>query len=201
MTTDMAPDQTVRGTRGRILEAARQLLGQRPDAGMGEIAAAASVVRRTVYGYFPARADLIRALAHEAAAEMRAALRDLDRPSQPADEVWTHFVRQLWPLVGRYRVLLALRGGDHGKEIHAVLRSVDAEIAGLIGRGQDDGIFETHLPPDQLARLSTMTVFTIADDQDGAGSSGVDAAVTTSLLLLGVTTKRAGHLIKNSQPL
>jgi len=53
-------------TRNRILDVALEVLGQNPDAGMGEIASAAGVVRRTVYGYFPTRTDLVRALAQHA---------------------------------------------------------------------------------------------------------------------------------------
>jgi hypothetical protein len=40
-------------TRDRILDVALDVLGENPDAGMGDIASAAGVVRRTVYGRSP----------------------------------------------------------------------------------------------------------------------------------------------------
>lgn len=196
MALDAARERAMQETRARILDVARDLLGRHPDSGMAEIAHAAGVVRRTVYGYFPARGDLVRALATQAAEEMAAVLTDVDHPGMPADEVWARFVGELWPLVHRYRVLLALRRSDHGDEIHEVLRSVDARLATLIQRGQDDGAFGTHLPADALARLSYATVFAIADDRRGDAALDAGAATLTSLLMLGVAPARADDLAR-----
>jgi AcrR family transcriptional regulator len=57
-------------TRNRILDVALDVLGQNPDAGMGDIASAAGVVRGTVYGRFPSRTDLVRTLARRAVNEI-----------------------------------------------------------------------------------------------------------------------------------
>ncbi|MFF1572546.1 TetR/AcrR family transcriptional regulator [Leifsonia sp. NPDC058292] len=198
MALDAARERAMQETRTRILDVARDLLGQHPNSGMGEIARAAGVVRRTVYGYFPARGDLVRALATQAAGEISAVLTDVDRPGLSADEAWARFVRELWPLAHRYRVLLALRRGDHGDEIHAVLRSVDAKLATLIQRGQNDGVIGTHLPPDVLARLSYATVFAIADDRRGDPTLDARAATITSLLMLGVTAERAHEILRRA---
>jgi AcrR family transcriptional regulator len=181
-------------TRGRIVDVARELLGRQPEASMGDIAAAAGVVRRTVYGYFPARDDLVRTLAAAAVDEMTAVLEEVERPGLPADEVWARFVVELWPLAHRYRVLLALRRGAHGEEIHVVLRSVDVKLANLVRRGQGDGVFGVHLPPAALARLSSAAVFAIADDQRSDTALDARAAVVTSLLTLGVASGRAQEL-------
>ncbi len=52
-----------RSNRVRLLAAAREELGRDPDASLDEIARAAGVVRRTLYGHFPNREALIDALA------------------------------------------------------------------------------------------------------------------------------------------
>ncbi len=182
-------------TRLRILDAARELLGHAPDASMSDVAAAAGVVRRTLYGYFPARSDLVRALATQAAAEMTTLLQRSRGSSSPADEVWAQFVTELWPLAHRYRVLLALRRGNHGAEIHTVLHSVDEAIAGVISHGQEDGVFGMHLPPDVLARLSSATVFALADERRDTWEPDASGAVTTSLLMLGVPAHRVSELV------
>jgi AcrR family transcriptional regulator len=194
MATDTARDRAMEETRARILDVARELLGERPDAGMAEVAAAAGVVRRTVYGHFPARNDLVRTLAEHAAAEIGVVLSDVDAPATPADEVWVRFVGRLWPLAHRYRVLLALRRGEYGDEIHELLGNVDAMLAALIRRGQAAGAFGTHLPPDALARIAYAAVFAIADDRRGDPALGVRAAAVTSLLTLGVPADRANAL-------
>jgi len=198
MATETARTRATEATRARILDVARELLGRRPEASMGDIAAAVGVVRRTVYGHFPARDDLVRTLAEAAVDEMTTVLERVDQPGTPADEVWARFLVELWPLAHRYRVLLALRRGEYGEDIHAVLRSVDAALATLVRRGQDDGVFGTHLPPEALARLSSATVFAIADDGSDDPSLDVEAASITSLFMLGVATERAMELARRT---
>lgn len=194
MRADTARAQAMEETRRRILDVARELLGRNPDAGMADIADAAGVVRRTVYGHFPARNDLVRTLARQAADEMTAVLDEIDLPGRPADEVWAAFVGRLWPLAHRYRVLLALRRGEYGDEIHALLGSVDASLAELIRRGQEAGVFGTHLPADALGRIGYAAVFSIADDRSGEVGLDARAAAITSLLILGVPAERAREL-------
>ncbi|WP_138442526.1 TetR/AcrR family transcriptional regulator [Sinomonas susongensis] len=181
-------------TRKRILDVAREVLGQNPDAGMGDIAAAAGVVRRTVYGHFPARADLVRTLAEQAAEEIVVVLAEVNADDVPADVVWTRFVTRLWPLAHRYRVLLALRRGEHGDEIHTLLETVDRILADLTRRGQEAQLFGRHLPADLLGRMAYSAVFAIADDRRAGVAVDAEAATITSLLVLGVPPSRAHEL-------
>ncbi|MDP4332206.1 TetR/AcrR family transcriptional regulator [Curtobacterium sp. A7_M15] len=199
MSPGSARDLAMDETRNRILDVARELLGRRPDAGMGEVAQAAGVVRRTVYGHFPARSDLVRTLAERAGAEIGEILEHADVDGSPADAAWARFVTDLWPLAHRYRVLLALRRGQQGDEIHAVLGAVDRRVAELVQRGQDDDVFGRHLPAITLGQIASATVFTIADEHRVTTPGAPDApdaraAVTTSLLVLGVPAARALEL-------
>ena len=78
-TLDTAPPPRRRRSDARrsidaIIGAARTVLGERPDASMEEIAAAAGVTRQTVYVHFPSRDALIAALLHAAGAETLAAI-------------------------------------------------------------------------------------------------------------------------------
>ena len=182
----------MRETRDRILDVAIDVLGRRPDAGMGDVAAAAGVVRRTVYGHFPSRSDLVLALTRRAVDEMAAVLAETSAGARVPDQAWADFVGRLWPLVHRYRVLVVLRRGEFGEEIHALLGPVETGIADLVARGQEQGVFGRHLPPDVLGRVAWSAVFAIADvaapTLDGA------AVTTASLLLLGVPRERAAAL-------
>jgi AcrR family transcriptional regulator len=177
-------------TRNRILDVALEVLGANPDAGMGDIAAAAAVVRRTVYGHFPTRLDLLRTLTERAVAEMTAILTDLDAGAG-ADARWAGFVARVWPVAHRYRVLLALRRGEFGEVIHGLLGPLDELLAGLVTAGQDSGVFARHLPAGILSQLAYGAVFAIADSDLPAGFPGARAATVTSLLMLGVPQERA----------
>lgn len=182
-------------TRNRILDVALEVLGQNPDAGMGDIAAAAGVVRRTVYGHFPTRGDLVRTLTHRAVDEMTAVLTDANASESEASAEWADFIARLWPLVRRYRVLLALRRGEYGEEIHALLGPFDEALADLVQRGQDSQVFGRHLPARVLSQVAYAAVFSIADNSLSGGGLDARAATITSLLILGVPEARARVLV------
>jgi len=183
-------------TRTRILDVALEVLGQDPDAGMGDIAAAAGVVRRTVYGHFPTRSDLVRTLAQRAVDEIAAVLDEAGVADGAPEVVWVDFVRRLWPLTRRYRVLLALRRGEYGEEIHALMGPVDEALADLVRRGQDSQAFGRHLPADVLSQVAYAAVFSVADHNPSDERLDARAAATTSLLILGVPDARAKALVE-----
>ncbi len=184
-------------TRKRILDVALEVLGQNPDSGIGNIASAAGVVRRTVYGYFPTRTDLVRTLAQRAVDEVAAVLDEVNDSEGAAETVWVDFIARLWPLAHRYRVLLALRRGEYGEEIHALLGPVDKILADLVQKGQDSEVFGRHLPAQVLSQVAYAAVFAIADNNLSNGTLGAHAATITSLLILGVPEARAKALVDN----
>ncbi len=186
-------------TRKRILDVALEVLGQNPDSGMGDIASAAGVVRRTVYGYFPTRTDLVRTLAQRAVDEVAAVLDEVNASDGAAETVWVDFIARLWPLAHRYRVLLALRRGEYGEEIHALLGPVDKTLADLVQKGQDSEVFGRHLPAQLLSQVAYAAVFAIADNNLSGQSLSACAATITSLLILGVPEARARALV-DAQP-
>jgi AcrR family transcriptional regulator len=186
-------------TRKRILNVALEVLGQNPDYGMGDIASAAGVVRRTVYGYFPTRSDLVRTLAQRAVDEVAAVLDEVNASDRAAETVWVDFIARLWPLTHRYRVLLALRRGAYGEEIHALLAPVDKTLADLVQKGQDSEVFGRHLPAHVLSQVAFAAVFSIADNNLSGESLSARAATITSLLILGVPEARARALV-DTQP-
>ncbi|MGW4528843.1 TetR/AcrR family transcriptional regulator [Amycolatopsis sp. NPDC004378] len=158
---------------------------------MGDIASAAGVVRRTVYGHFPPRLELIRTLTERAVTEMTGVLTEVNASGVEADVTWVGFIARLWPVAHRYRVLLALRRGEYGEAIHGLLGPVDELLADLVKRGQDSDVFAQHLP----AGLLSQVVFAIADSDLPNGPLGVRAATIRSLLMLGVPEAQAITLV------
>jgi AcrR family transcriptional regulator len=194
--TNSARARAMDETRTRILDVALDVLGQNPDSRMGDIASAAGVVRRTVYGYFPTRTDLVRTLAQRAVEEMTAVLTEVVNAADgPPDTAWVDFIGRLWPVADRYRVLLALRRGEYGEEIHALLRPVDDILAELVRTGQDSDVFGRHLPAHVLSQIALAAVFAIADTNRTGEELGAWAAAMTSLLVLGVPEARATALV------
>ena len=189
--TESSRVRSMNETRDRILDVALEVLGENPDAGMGDIASAAGVVRRTVYGHFPSRLDLVRTLTERAVTEMTAVLAEVNAADAEADAAWAEFVARVWPVAHRYRVLLALRRGEYGEAIHGLLGPVDELLADLVKRGQDSDVFAQHLPPDALSQVAYGVVFAIADSDRSNGTLGARAATITSLLMLGVPETRA----------
>jgi AcrR family transcriptional regulator len=195
MQVNSARARSMNDTRNRILDVAVEVLGQKPDAGMGDIASAAGVVRRTVYGHFPTRGDLVRTLTQRAVDEMTDVLTEVNASGGAAGAAWVDFIARLWPLVRRYRVLLALRRGEYGEEIHALLGPFDETLADLVQRGQDSHAFGRHLPAKILSQVAYAAVFSIADSDLSKGTLGVRAATITSLLILGVPEASAQALV------
>jgi AcrR family transcriptional regulator len=193
--TESSRARSMNETRDRILDVALDVLGANPDAGMGDVAAAAGVVRRTVYGHFPSRLDLVRTLTERAVAEMTAVLADVNASDAEADAAWVEFIARVWPVAHRYRVLLALRRGEYGEAIHALLGPLDELLADLVKRGQDSDVFARHLPAGVLSQVAYGVVFAIADNDLSDGTHGARAATITSLLMLGVPEARAVALV------
>jgi len=195
--TESSRVRSMNETRDRILDVALDVLGANPDAGMGEVATAAGVVRRTVYDHFPSRLDLVRTLTERAVTEMTAVLTEANASRAEADATWVEFVARVWPVAHRYRVLLALRRGEFGEAIHALLAPLDELLADLVKRGQDSEVFAQHLPAGVLSQLAYGAVFAIADSDRSGRTLGARAATITSLLMLGVPERRAIALAGN----
>src|ERR671925_1925523 len=66
-----------------ILDAAVEVLAERPDASMGQIALAAGVARQTVYAHYDSREALLGAVADRALAQAVAAI-DAAEPERGA---------------------------------------------------------------------------------------------------------------------
>ncbi|MCA1222273.1 TetR/AcrR family transcriptional regulator [Streptomyces sp. 8L] len=137
-----------------------------------------------MYGHFSTRTDLVRTLAGRAVDEIVAVLDEVSASGGAAETVWAEFIARLWPLAHRYRVLLGLRRGEYGEEIHALLGPVDATLADLVRKGQDSGVFGRHLPARVLSQVAYAAVFAIADNSLSGESLSAGAATTTSLLIL-----------------
>lgn len=135
-----------------ILNAARTVVGERPDASMEDIATTAGVTRQTVYAHFPSRDALIVALIDAAEAETLAAMDAARLDAAPPADALGQFLDIGWQLIRRYPLLLdptltRIPRADGDNPHHAVT----ARLERLIRRGQRTGDFDQSLPAGWLA--------------------------------------------------
>ncbi|WP_121749699.1 TetR/AcrR family transcriptional regulator [Streptomyces sp. E2N166] len=200
--------RNARSNRARILATARRELGRNPDTTLEELARAAGVVRRTLFGHFPGRAALLEALAEEASEVLRSAMAaGAERvgpaePAEPAERALAHFVLLMWPVGDRYRMLLALARHDLGVErVAEILAPARAEVTAILERGQRDGVFPGHLPPAVLsAGLEAMTVALLEQVNTGALEDDGTRVATAQLIAAGVPVERARAVVEDVAP-
>ena len=123
-----------------ILDAAVDVLADRPDAGLGEIAKAAGVVRQTIYAHFPSRDDLLEAVAQRALTRTLAAIDATEPETGSPTEALARLVRAWWASVAPHaRVLEALASISPSREaLHAFHEPVLARLDALLARGDFD---------------------------------------------------------------
>ncbi|MFA7759003.1 TetR/AcrR family transcriptional regulator [Streptomyces sp. NRRL B-2790] len=185
--------------RRRILDVALAELLRDPDASMDQIARAAGVVRRTVYGHFPSREALISTLVDGAVAS----LADADAGARegitdPAEAV-ARSVLRIWEIADRYRLLVALAQRTvtvQGiRERLAPLRETKVQ---MLQRGLDEGVFSSPLPAPALAYVHEQMLFAVMEAvNDGlvtAEEAGRSATVTV-LTAAGVPACAATELV------
>jgi AcrR family transcriptional regulator len=185
--------------RRRILDVALAELLRDPDASMDQIARAAGVVRRTVYGHFPSREALISTLVDEAVEALSAAhAAGREDVREPAEAV-ARSVLAVWEIADRYRLLVALAQRTVTMQgIRERLAPVRDASIGLLQQGLDENVFSSPLPAPALAYVHEQMLFAVMEAvNDGllaAQEAGRCAAVTV-LTAAGVPASRATELV------
>lgn len=135
-----------------ILNAARVVLGERPDASMEDIAAAAGVTRQTVYAHFPSRDALAAALVEAAAGEYLAALDAAGLDTAPPADALTQFLDAGWRFLRRHPLVLNPAAPRAPRPNHNALSDVvPPRLERLIRRGRRAGDFDAPFPAAWLA--------------------------------------------------
>lgn len=155
-----------------ILDAAVLVLAERPDAGLGEIAKAAGVVRQTVYAHFRSRDELLAAVADRALTQTLAAIDAAEPESGPPAEALERLIEAWWASVARHaRVLEALAAVSPSRAaLHEFHDPVLARLDALLERGD----FDRDVPATWFLAL----MHAAADDV-AAGRLDPAAAATT----------------------
>jgi AcrR family transcriptional regulator len=197
-TLDTAPPGRRRRADARrsidaILNAARTVLGERPDASMEDIAAAAGVTRQTVYAHFPSRDALIAALLHALGAETVAALDAARLDTAPPADALRQFLDIGWQLIRRNPHLLGPALSQNPPGSNDPHHAGTARLEQIIRRGQHAGDFDRTLPAAWLTAAILGLVRTAAE-QVAAGrlttSKASALALDSTLRLCGAASAR-----------
>jgi AcrR family transcriptional regulator len=184
-----------RANRARILDAAREELARDPEASLEEIARAAGVVRRTVYGHFPNRGLMLEALVEEAARALAETVASVARrPDDSVERALARLIVASWPVGDRYRMLISIGRRHLGEErLKSVLAPGRAAALAILIDGQRSGAFADHLPPEVLNTAVEGLIIALLDAEARVVSPRIDgtAAATAVLVAVGVARDRA----------
>ncbi|MFD5698483.1 TetR/AcrR family transcriptional regulator [Streptomyces lasiicapitis] len=186
--------------RRRILDVAFTELTRDPDATMDQIARAAGVVRRTVYGHFPSREALVGAILDEAVAAVTAAhsAAYASAAEDPPRAVASAML-SIWHVTDRYRLLLSLAQRAVTMEgIRERLAPVHAAGTEMLQRALDSGRFVSPLPARALVYVLENTMFGLMEAvNEGVleAEEGGRAAAVSFLCAAGMPPAEAAALV------
>lgn len=183
-----APRRDATENRAALLDAAKTALQQDPDASIESIAAAAGLSRRAVYGHFPSRDDLVRAVVTAGASRIAAAMptaSDLgDLP--PAARIAAIAVT-LWSEVSHVRSMarIAVRSpfGESVAEVFAPLR---AQVRDACALGIAEGSMRSDVDAATLGRLVEGACIAVLDEATRSGTPDDDGRRMVVISALGM---------------
>ncbi|MFW6724958.1 TetR/AcrR family transcriptional regulator [Streptomyces sp. MAR4 CNY-716] len=176
-------------SRSAIVDAAVRLLGERPEASVEAIAAAAGVTRQTVYAHYPSRSEVLTAVFDRVTAETDAALDAARLDELPAATGLLRLLDVSWEIADRYP---GLRHADpppaDRKEEAEQHRPITERLERIARRGQESGEFARDAEPRWLA-AATVALGHAAGAEVAAGrmtpAAAADALRTGVLRLYG----------------
>lgn len=185
--------------RHRILDIALAELLRDPDASMDQIARAAGVVRRTVYGHFPSREALISTLLDGAVEAVAAAHTEGRAGAKDPAECVARTTLAVWQVADRYRILVGLAQRSVTVQgIRDRFTPVREACVEVLRQGLEEGAFSSPLPAPALAYVHEQMLFALMEAvNDGllAPEEAGRSAAVTLLTTAGVPATRATALV------
>ena len=200
-TSRRAPRRDSAENRESLLAAARVVFNRDPNASLETVAAQAGLSRRSVYGHFANRDDLLLELVTTGARRVASALESVSHPD-PLTRL-ALIASKLWREVESVRVIavVAVRGSlaHHTADILGAIRF---HVRTAISEGQADGSMRPDVPTERLARLVEDTALVVLEDSTEHPLSARDGdrlAMLMTLAIVGLGWRDADAFI-NSKP-
>jgi len=161
--TARTPRRDATQNRAALIDAARVVLNQDPDASLEAIAAEAGLSRRAVYGHFSSRDDLLRELVTLGSHRVAASLEMVTHPD-PVVRL-ALIASRLWFEVENIRVMtvFTVRSGLK-QHIDEALRPLRHGVLDAIQTGRAQGSIRDDISAERLARLMEDAMFAVLEE-------------------------------------
>jgi len=180
--------------RAGILTAASQTLAADPHASVDQIARAAGLSRRALYGHFDDRTALVHALISAGAARFNAIAQRVDDPDSRI--ALARLTADLWREAAHVQVAAAIALNEaHVEETATALAPLRRVLAALVRRGQEDGELRQDLAAPTLARLIEESARTVVTRTDASSPAAGDIAVRAVLSIAGLGWREIDALL------
>jgi AcrR family transcriptional regulator len=184
-TSTRAPRRDAAENREALIGAARALLNRDPSASLEAIATEAGLSRRSVYGHFANRDELMLELVTIGSRRVAGALDGITHPD-PVVRLALIGAR-LWREVESVRVMavVAVRGPLASRTVQP-LAPVRQNVREAIVEGQEIGSMRTDLPAPLLARLVEESALTVLEESTENALHSREGHRLVMLMTLGV---------------
>ncbi|QGV81556.1 TetR/AcrR family transcriptional regulator [Streptomyces ficellus] len=133
--------------REQVLRTAAALLSRKATATMDEVARAAGIGRATLHRHFAGRDALVRALEAYGIQEFEGAIEAARLDDGTAEDALLRLIAGLEPVAGLLAFLVTENQLFEGDQVNEGWARLDARVAALFRRGQEQGEFRIDLTP------------------------------------------------------
>ena len=180
--------------RAGILVAASRALATDPHASVDQIARAAGLSRRALYGHFDDRAALVRELIASGAQRFNAIAEGIvDKDSRVA---LTRLTARLWHEAALVQVAAAIALDEaHVEETAAALAPLRRVLARIVRRGQESGELRGDMSVATLSRLIEESARMVVTRTDASSPVAAGVAVRGVLGIAGLGWREVDALL------
>lgn len=188
------PRKDAAANRAGILRAAATTLATDPSASIDQIARAAGLSRRALYGHFDDRQALLAELISSGAQRFNAIASALDEPSPPL--ALARLTAALWAEAAHVQVAAALALDEaHVEQTAAALAPLRRTVAAIVRAGQEDASLRTDIAAPTLGRLIEEAARLAITRFDASSPAAASLAVRTVLSVAGLSWRESEALL------
>ena len=192
------PRKDAAANRAGILQAAATTLALDPPASIDQIARAAGLSRRALYGHFDDRQALLTELIAAGAQRFNAIASSLDEPHPPL--ALARLTAALWTEAAHVQVAAALALDEsHLEQTATALAPLRRALVDVVRAGQDDGTLRVDMAAPTLARLIEETARAAVSRIDASSPIATSLAVRAVLSIAGLSWRESEALL-NAHP-